>query len=119
MECDYYIPDESVDPGELHRFFAYWRHQKDLLDVLLKHQNSGLLTDRAIRFAVREEGSPVRTLGPDKQKGSYEAIVFYLSGIFSVLLVWHAQDYKQSIDELSALMMDLLSTPAIQNPSGH
>ena len=119
MECDYYIPEESVGPGELHRFFAYWRHQKDLLDVLLKHQNSGLLTDRAIRFAVREEGSPVRTLGPDKQKGSYEAIVFYLSGIFSVLLVWHAQDYKQSIDELSALMMALLSTPAIQNPSGH
>ena len=117
MEVDYYIPDESVGPGELHRFFAFWQHKKDLLDALLKHQNSSLLTDRAIRFAMREAGSPVHTFGGDADKGSYEAIVFYISGIFSVLLVWHAQNYNRSIDEMSALMMDLLSTPAVQNPS--
>ncbi len=119
MECDYYMPDESVGPGELHRFFAYWQHKKDLLDVLLKHQNSGLLTDRAIRFAMREMGSPVRKFGLDEDKGRYETIVFYLSGIFSLLLAWHAQDYNQSIDEISALMMDILTTPAIQNPSDY
>ena len=119
MEVDFYTPDESVGPGELHRFFAYWRHKKDLLDALLKHQNSSLLTDRAIRFAMREAGSPVRTFGAEADKGRYETIVFYLSGIFSVLLVWHAQDYKQSIDELASLMMDLLTSPAIRNPSDY
>lgn len=117
MEVDYYTPDESVGSGELHRFFAYWKHKKDLLDALLKHQNSSLLTDRAIRFAMREVGSPVRKFGLDEDKGRYETVVFYLSGIFSVLLTWHAQDYKQSIDELASLMMDILTTPAIQNPS--
>lgn len=116
MEVDYYTPEESVAPGELHRFFAYWKHKKDLLDALLKHQNSSLLTDRAIRFAMREEGSPVRSFGSDKEKGSYEAIVFYLSGIFSLLLIWHAQGYDKSIDEMSALMMDILTTPAFENP---
>ena len=113
---DYYVPEESVGPGELHRFFAYWRHKKDLLDALLKHQNSSLLTDRAIRFAMREEGSPVREFGTEKEKGSYEAIVFYLSGIFSLLLVWHAQGYDKSIDEMSALMMDILTNPAFTEP---
>ena len=117
MEVDYYTPDESVGSGELHRFFAYWQHKKDLLDALLKHQISSLLTDRAIRFAMREEGSPVRTFGAEEDQGRYETVVFYLSGIFSLLLAWHAQDYKQSIDEISALMMDILTTPAIQNPS--
>lgn len=112
MESDYYVPEESVGPGELHRFFAFWRTQKDLLDALLKHQNSSLLTDRAIRFAMREEGSPVRTFGADAEKGRYEAIVFYLSGIFSVLLVWHAQDFDKSIDEMATLMKDLLTAPA-------
>lgn len=112
MESDYYLPEESVGPGELHRFFAFWRQKKDLLDALLKHQNSSLLTDRAIRFAMREEGSPVRTFGADAEKGSYEAIVFYLSGIFSVLLAWHAQGYGKSIDEIAGLMKDLLTTPA-------
>ena len=113
MECDYYIPDESVGPGELHRFFAYWRHQKDLLDALLKHQNSSLLTDRVIRFSMREEGSLVRTFGSEGTKGSYESIVFYISGIFSLLLVWHAQGYNRSIDEMAEVMMDILSTPAL------
>ena len=119
IECDFYTPDESVGPGELHRFFAFWQTQKDLLDALLKHQNSSMLTDRAIRFAMREIGSPVRKFGLDEDQGRYETVVFYLSGIFSVLLVWYAQDYKQSIDELASLMMDLLTTPAIRNPSDY
>ena len=114
MEVDYFIPEESVGPGELHRFFAFWLHKKDLLDALLKHQNSSLLTDRAIRFAMREEGSQVRSFGADAEKGSYEAVVFYLSGIFSVLLAWHAQGYDKSIDEISTLMKDLLTTPAYE-----
>ena len=116
MESDSYIPDESVGPGELHRFFAYWLYKKDLLDALLKHQNSSLLTDRAIRFAMREAGSPVREFGAEAEKGSYQAIVFYMSGIFSLLLVWHAQGFRQSIDEMSAILMDLLTKPAFIEP---
>lgn len=116
MESDSYVPDPSVGPGEFHRFFAFWQYKKDLLDALLKHQNSSLLTDRAIRFAMREMGSPVRKFGTEKEKGSYEAIVFYLSGIFSLLLVWHAQGYDKSIDEMSALMMDILTNPAFTEP---
>lgn len=116
MESDSYTPDESVGPGEMHRFLAYWQHKKDLLDALLKHQNSSLLTDRAIRFAMREEGSLVRTFGSDEMKGSYESIVFYMSGMFSLLLVWHAQGYKHSIDEMSAVMMDILTNPAFKAP---
>lgn len=117
MESDSYTPDESVGPGELHRFFAYWQYKKDLLDILLKHQNSSMLTDRAIRFAMRESGSPVRQFGADAEKGSYQAVVFYLSGIFSLLLVWHAQGFQQSIDEMSGVLMDLLTKPACIEPS--
>ena len=116
MESDSYIPDESVGPGELHRFFAYWLYKKDLLDALLKHQNSSLLTDCAIRFAMRESGSPVRQFGADAEKGSYQAVVFYLSGIFSLLLVWHAQGFRQSVDEMSGVLMDLLTKPACIEP---
>lgn len=112
MESDSYIPDDAVGPGDLHRFFAYWQYKKDLLDALLKHQNSGMLTDRAIRFSMRETGSSVRHFGTEQDQGRYETIVFYLSGIFSLLLVWHAQGYKKSIDEMSALMMDILTNPA-------
>ena len=116
MECDYYIPDESVDPGELHRFFAYWRHQKDLLDVLLKHQNSSLLTDRAIRFALNEDTTMVHAFGADEGSFRYETVVFYITGIFSLVLTWHSQGYNHSIDGMSGLMMDILMNPVIKHP---
>ena len=112
MESDSFVPDESVGSGELHRFLAFWEYKKDLLDALQKHQNSSLLTDRAIRFAMRETGSPVRDFGADEIKGSYESIVFYMTGLFSLLLVWHAQGFPSSIDEMARVMMDLLTTPA-------
>ena len=63
-----------------------------------------------------ERGSPVRDFGTDEIRGSYESIVFYMSGMFSLLLVWHAQGYKQSIDEMSKILMDLLANPAFTEP---
>jgi len=116
MECSGYTPDESVGPGELHRFFAFWRAQEDLLDALLKHQNSSLLTDRAIRHVLNEDSAIVHTFGADAGKFGYETMLFYLSGIFSLVLTWHRQGYSHSIDEMSKLLMDLLSTQAIKNP---
>ena len=115
MESESFVPDESVGSGELHRFLAFWQYKKDLLDALFKNQNSSLLTDRAIRFAMQEEGSPVRDFGSDEIKGSYESIVFYMTGMFSLLLVWHAQGCPSSIDEMARVMMDLLTTPAYTN----
>lgn len=114
MESDSFVPDESVGPGELHRFLAFWQYKKDLLDALQKNQNSSLLTDRAIRFAMREEGSPVRDFGSDETKGSYESIVYYMTGMFSLLLLWHSQGFSSSIDEMAAVIMDLLTTPAFK-----
>lgn len=112
MESESFVPEESVGSGELHRFLAFWQYNKDLLDALYKNQNSSLLTDRAIRFAMQEEGSPVRDFGSDEIKGSYESIVFYMTGMFSLLLLWHSQGFSSSIDEMATVMMNLLTTPA-------
>ena len=76
MEVDYYTPEESVGSGELHRFFAYWRHKKDLLDALLKHQNSSLLTDRAIRFAMREKAARYVRSALKKTKAAMRPLFF-------------------------------------------
>lgn len=116
MRASTYVPDESVGPGELHRFFAFWLTQSDLLDALLKHQNSHMLTDRAIRHILNEDVAIVHTFGADSGKFGLETIVFYLTGIFSLVLSWHQQDYRHSIDEMSALLMNLLSTAPVKNP---
>ena len=116
LECSNYVPDESVGPGELHRFFAYWQSQSDLLEALMKHQNSALLTDRAVRFALNEETTMIHAFGADESKFGFEMVVFYISGIFSLVDTWHLQGYTHSIDEMSKLMMDILSNPAIKHP---
>lgn len=115
LEATSYVPDESVGVGDLHRFFAFWKAQKDLLDALLKHQNSHLLTDRAIRHIFNEQADIVHAFGGDCGAFGQETILFYISGIFSLVLAWHAQGYKYSIDEMSSLLMQLLSTPPIKN----
>lgn len=116
LEGQSYVPDESVGPGELHRFFAFWKSQKNLLDALLKHQNSHMLTDRAIRHIVRENSDILHTFGADIGFFQTETILFYISGIFSLVLVWHQQGYNHSIDEMSQLLMNLLSNAAIKHP---
>lgn len=116
LEAENFVPDESVGPGELHRFFAFWRTQEDLLDALLKHQNSSLLTDRAVRHVLNEESNIVHTFGADAGKCGFETMVFYMTGIFSLVLTWHIQGYSHSIDEMSHLLMDILSTTPIKNP---
>ena len=116
LECSNYVPDESVGPGDLHRFFAYWKTQSDLLDALLRHQNSSMLTDRAVRFALNEETTMVHAFGADEGRFGFEMVVFYISGIFSLVLTWHLQGYTHTIDEMSKLMMDMLTNPAIKHP---
>ena len=115
LEASNYIPDESVGPGDLHRFFAYWQTQSDLLDALLKHQNSSLLTDRAVRFAMNEDTTMVHAFGADENRFGFEMVVFYISGIFSLVLTWHSQGYNHSIDEISKLMMGILMEPVIKH----
>ena len=116
LDSNLYEPDPSVGHGELHRFFAFWKTQDDLLDALLKHQNSALLTDRAVRFALNEDTTLVHAFGADENRFGFESVVFYLSGIFSLVLTWHLQGYNHSIDEMSQLMMDILMSPVIKHP---
>ena len=111
-----FVPDPSVAPGEIHRFFAFWRTQQDLLDVLLKHEISGMLTDRAVRYVLKEENSIVHLFGADAGKFSFETMVYYITGIFSLVMTWHVQGYSHSLDEMSQLLMELLSTVPIKNP---
>ena len=117
LESDCYTPEEPGKHTELYRFLAYWLQKKDLLDALQKDHTGNLLTDRAIQIAKNHMSSPVRSFGPKEVQGSPEAIVFYLSGIFSTLLIWHEQGFNQSVEELEQLMLLILTTPAMQSPT--
>ena len=116
LDSESYQPDPSVGDGGLHQFFAFWREQKALLDMLKMNQNGALLTDRAIRHILTENTQVQHWFGLDSVKYSREALLFYISGIFALILNWHDQGYSQSIDELSEVMMYLMMTPPVKHP---
>ncbi|MBQ7001847.1 MAG: TetR/AcrR family transcriptional regulator [Oscillospiraceae bacterium] len=110
-----YTPDPSVGPGELHRFLAFWRSQKPLLDVLQMNRSSSMLTEAAIRHMKRENSKFLHCFGTDEAGYGREILLFYVSGIFSLLLDWHQQDFSASIDQMADALMYLLSTTPIKH----
>ena len=57
----------------------------------------------------------VHAFGADENRFGYEMVVFYITGIFSLVLTWHSQGYNHSIDEMAQLMMDILMNPVIKH----
>lgn len=114
LDFENYVPDASVGKGNLHRFFGYWKTQCRLLDALNAQQATGLLTERAICHVLCEDSLVLKTFGAEDSGFSRETVVFFLSGVFALVRDWHASGYKRSIDEMSALLMGLLSTTPIK-----
>ena len=99
--------------GNLHCFFSYWKEQGRLLSALNLNQAAGLLTERAIRHVLREDSLVMKTFCAD---GQYvrETVIFFISGVFSLVRDWHDNGYDRSVEEMSQLLMNLLSTAPIK-----
>ena len=113
MEVDFYTPDESVGPGGLHRFLAYWKSRKELLDVLQKNQISALLAQQAANIALQETPDRLRLFGLEGNANARDMMLFYLSGFFALVLDWHSRGFDRSIDEVCDVLMQLLTKAPI------
>lgn len=119
MDSEFYQADESVGPGGMHHFFGYWRTQKKFLDVLAKNNISSLLSQRAIVHILRESPDIMHSFGTEPSEVGRETMLFFVSGLFALLLDWHHRDFERSIDEMSALVMRLLTSPPIKYPQAY
>ena len=115
LDSQTYVPGPDVKPGGLHHFFAYWREQKRLLDALDKFSCTSFLIDRAAAFILREDNDLAHVLGADLENGN-DILMFNLSAIFSLMISWYKGGYKKSVDEMSALLMELVTTPMVRAP---
>ena len=111
-----YVPPEGEKDGGLHRFFGYWQTEKIFLDALAAANISTLLTQRAILYTMKECPDCRHVFGSDTEENSWESMIFYLSGMFALVLDWHQHGFSRDIDELCDLCMHLLTTPPIKNP---
>lgn len=110
-----YEPDPSVGSGGLHQFFAFWIDQKPLLDALEHSDVDYLLTERAMDFIFQEDAERLRHFGADIDEFGREIMLFYVSGIFSLVYDWHDHGYDKSIDQMCKLIMRLFSSQPIKH----
>ena len=116
LEGESFEPDPSVTPGGMHRFFAFWKSQWMLLDALKFNRTSALLQQQAVSHVLREAPEIVACFGAGDSPYTQEVVMFYLSGLFALVLDWHHRGFDRSIDEMSKLAMTLFMTPPVKNP---
>lgn len=116
MDAATYVPNDSVSPGGLHKFLAYWQSQKALLDALEKNRISALLQQQAIVHVLQESPEIVRCFSEGTQDMRRELITFYISGLFCLVLDWHHRGFDRSIDELADILMELMMTAPVKTP---
>jgi len=116
LDSESFVPDVSVGPGDMHRFLAYWKSRRELLDVMKANRISSLLSQQAVIHIMNEDPEIVRCFGADNSRYGRDSMIFYVTGLFSLVLEWHNRDFAESIDEMSATLMRLITTPPIKEP---
>lgn len=98
--------------GDLERFFLFWKNHKRLLDAILRSNLGGMLVERAVSLAKREELMPgyVREW-EDMMKDV--AMSFVVCGLMSMVLQWHAEGYRIPTEQMAKAAVSMLSRPLI------
>ena len=116
LDAGSFVPDETVGPGGLHKFLAYWKSQKELLDALKKNRISALLSQQAVIHIMNEAPEIVSCFGAEGSPYGQDTMIFYVTGLFSLVLDWASRDFDRSIDEMSGLILQLLMNPPVKHP---
>lgn len=116
LDFESFQPDSSVKKGGLHRFFAYWKSQHKLMEALIRNNMYALLWERAILHTLRESPDVLSVFGADDDEFGRESVIFYISGLFVLIMDWHAEGYRRSIDEMSGFVMRIMTTAPAKGP---
>ena len=100
--------------GHMHRVFSFWKENRDLLDALSKNQQSGLLIERQLAHILREEPQALAEIGAADSPYQQEIMVFFLSALSGLLITWHHDGFRRSVEEMANLCVALLTQPLLR-----
>jgi len=110
-------PEERGSIGtlnELHLFFEFWLENRVLLDVLFENNLSTLLLERSIWYVTNEEPGILRHFGANSPETRQEVLIFYVTGIMSLIISWHQTGFRKSVEEMSQIMRHLMLNPPVK-----
>ena len=108
-------PQQASDEktaADLLSFYYYWLEQRQLLTALSENNLVAILFERSIRHVLLEESDVAVLLGAGQTQET-EPLVFYLSGLLTLLMSWHGSGYRKTPEEMAAITTKLLSKPLL------
>lgn len=104
----YMIVDKELRSGflllelkpQIKDFFEFWKKKKSLLDILEKNEMSQILVDRAYSISSINDKDQMFTVQHMKYAG-------WISGIMTVLILWHHGGMQQSSGEMEELLWEM------------
>lgn len=105
----------SAAVGWIYQFFAYWKEQHTLLDILKQNQMRMLLLERCLYHAIHVDSSALDTFHVDNMEYHQEMMMFYTSGILSLLFQWQDTGYARSIDQMCEMLRELVRKPPVDS----
>lgn len=109
-----YRPELSDDAL---RFFCFWKDHRALLDVLQANGLAGILLERMISCVLDEEFDLRLWLKRNGWKEEKDIIIFHLSGIIGLVYRWYFSHFRESPEEMAALLVKILTTPLTGTPA--
>ena len=98
--------------GDLEYFFYFWQENSRLIDALQRNAMSGMLFERAVSLAQREQLMP-RQLLHWQQDLQSAALSFAICGLMAMVIQWHQDGYRISAQEIASLATSMLSRPLL------
>ena len=118
MEFEPYMLEFQSGSGrsirrDLETFFCFWLERRNLLDALACSNLSGMLIERSVAYAVTDDVLPIRFLAKDSKSMQRQITMFAVCGLMSMVLQWHAEDYRIPTEQMAKAAVSMLSRPLI------
>lgn len=115
MDFDSYSYINGIEEGEdallyMEKVFVYWVENKRLLDALQHSGLSGVLIERAIRYAQELDTLPHFLSSMDQRLRNY-GTMFAVCGLMTMIVQWHHDGFDPEISQISQVAIRLLSEP--------
>lgn len=103
------FPNTSNDLfKEIDQYLYFWKTNHLLLDALTNNRLETILMERVLIHAWRFDKTLLKTEGTIKDPNN---VTFVISGLISLVFVWHRENYKTPKCQLACTIQRLLSEP--------
>ena len=98
-------------------FFLFWKEHDPLLQVLTNNRLYHVLIQCILDFIRQEEAGFLRLLNTGTGGVSQSRLLFTVSGMVTLVIVWRQDGYTTSVSEMGRILHQLMLTPLISIPT--